>query len=182
MAGIQSKPLPSLTAKDIQRFWKHVDQQGGEDACWPWKGCKYRGYGHFGVARVGRTVISHRIAYFLGYSADPAPLYVLHHCDNAACCNPRHLWLGDAGDNMRDCCSKGRKNWKPDNPRYLHPERSVHGERQNLAKLKEADIVSIRALYASGSHRQIDLATMFGVRQCTIGKVINRNTWKHIVP
>src|SRR5262245_58743866 len=35
--------------------------------------------------------------------------WVLHHCDNPRCVEPRHLFLGDATSNMADKTRKGRQ-------------------------------------------------------------------------
>ena len=40
------KQIPELSAKDIERFWEHVER--GED-CWEWAGQSGRGYGRFAI-------------------------------------------------------------------------------------------------------------------------------------
>ena len=87
------------------RFWKKVDTSAGGDECWQWMGGMHsRGYGRmrwkYGVES------SHRIAWELTNGAVPAGLHVLHKCDNRACCNPAHLWLGTQSDNMQDKVKK----------------------------------------------------------------------------
>ena len=45
------------------------------------------------------------------HHAEPIPpgLHVLHTCDNPACFNPEHLFLGTNQDNIDDKCRKGRQ-------------------------------------------------------------------------
>jgi hypothetical protein len=84
-------------------FWDWVDQSGGPDACWEWQGHRTpQGYGR------------HRRAYSLAVGPIPVGKMVLHSCDNPSCCNPTHLRVGDAGDNIRDAMARGR--WKPCRP------------------------------------------------------------------
>jgi hypothetical protein len=40
--------------------------------------------------------MAHRFAYFSATFTWPGDSWVLHRCDNPPCCNPAHLFLGDA--------------------------------------------------------------------------------------
>jgi hypothetical protein len=89
-------------------FLFDVDTSAGPNGCWPWKGRRTdKGYGQFQVN--GRKKRAHRwlVEYALGDELDP-DIFVCHTCDNPPCCNPRHLFIGDALANNRDCAAKGR--------------------------------------------------------------------------
>src|SRR5688500_12201890 len=97
---------PDYTSKDIERFWSKVAVTDDPDSCWEWQRAKSdKGYGKCGLGK--RTFLAHRIAYLLTNGQLPE-LDVLHHCDNPACCNPRHLFLGTHQDNMNDMKLKER--------------------------------------------------------------------------
>lgn len=99
----------------VDSVWRKVERRG-EDECWPWTGRSRAslGYGRLDIGNV-EGVYAHRAAYL---SANPGTIplradrysnqLVLHKCDNPACCNPRHLFLGSQEDNMRDKVVKGR--------------------------------------------------------------------------
>lgn len=55
----------------------------------------------------GKVTRAHRVAIALRRSI-PKGMMVLHHCDNPACVNVRHLYLGTQADNMRDMVVRGR--------------------------------------------------------------------------
>jgi hypothetical protein len=80
------------------RFWSRVDRSAG---CWEWQGAR-NGAGYGVVSRDGRDHGAHRVAWELTHGPIPDGLFALHHCDNPPCVRPEHLYLGTAGDNLRD--------------------------------------------------------------------------------
>ena|SRR5208283_2122511 len=76
--------------------------------CWNWRGSKNsRGYGQ--AYYRGRFVSAHRLSAFLWlHHPLKSALLVCHKCDNPACFNPKHLFIGTDSDNARDCVSKQR--------------------------------------------------------------------------
>lgn len=95
-----------FTDKQIRRFWSKVKRAVA--GCWFWQaGIQSAGYGC--ITLNGKQLCAHRVAYMLATGKDiPAGLWVLHSCDNPACCNPAHLRLGTHADNMRDMARRGR--------------------------------------------------------------------------
>lgn len=80
--------------------------------CWEWSAGKLSsGYGQFFWGRVDgkdKNIKASRAAWFLLRGSIPDGLMVLHKCDNKACVNPEHLYLGTHADNMRDSVERQR--------------------------------------------------------------------------
>jgi hypothetical protein len=85
-------------------FYSRVDKKS-EEECWPWKGAlNSSGYGTF---RLNGLKMGAHAASWLIYRGDKdKKLIVLHKCDNRACVNPAHLYLGTYSDNNSDRASR----------------------------------------------------------------------------
>lgn len=145
-----------------RRFWSKVKKKGPDD-CWEWVGSRQEGYGAMLVS--GFNFRAHRISYFFKHRNLPEDLCVCHRCDNPACVNPDHLFLGTAIENRKDCVQKVRH---------------ARGEGQHKHKLIESEVTEIRSLNFLTGLSYEKLAIRFKVSKQTIYRVINRFSWKHI--
>lgn len=147
----------------IRHFWDRVDTSGGPGSCWEWQRCRVRRYG--ALSWGGKPIRAHRLAWELTNGPVPPGLHVLHRCDNPPCCNPNHLFLGTHQENHADMVAK---------------RRHAHGEKDGRAILRAPQVITIRALYATGRWTQAALAEAYGVDRSTIGYIIRRRLWRHV--
>lgn len=146
-------------------FWSKVDIKGPDD-CWEWQASVTQtgGYGQFNAARhLGHSRMAHRWAWILTQGSIPKGLYVLHHCDNRPCCNPKHLYLGTYKDNARDMVERGRL--------YIRT-----GADNHQTKLTPEQVIMIR----KDPRPQRTIAKEYGVSQPAIRQVKLRLTHKGI--
>ena len=84
-----------------------------ENNCWI---CNSHGYGGFGYPYAsynrGKHIKISRIYWQECFGEIPKGMCVLHKCDNPACINPEHLFLGTQSENLKDMYSKGRHSIK----------------------------------------------------------------------
>lgn len=150
-----------------ERLMSRIDVRG-EDDCWPWTGAIGTwGYGTFWLN--GKNFNSSRAAYLLLVGPITDGSVVCHKCDNPPCCNPRHLWLGTQGDNVRDCSGKGRS-------RGLF---SANCHPRHLAKLTPEKVLDARRRFQSGE-TQIAIGRALGVHSSVISRAVRGCTWGHI--
>lgn len=144
----------------IEKFWKKVKKTDDPNECWIWTGYKHRGYGYIRTSR--SNLRCHRVVYEITFGEIPEGLIICHKCDNPACVNPNHLFLGTTKDNIDDKVKKGRQSKRESAPH----------------KLTEKQVKEIRERYIPGVITQTQLGKEFGVSQRAIHKIINRKTWK----
>ena len=97
---------PNISIKD--RFEKYV-MPVPECGCHIWIGaCDTTGYGRFRDHN-GLLVAANRMAWEIYKGPIPDNLLVLHTCDTPSCVNPRHLFLGNYRDNIKDAYKKEKK-------------------------------------------------------------------------
>ena len=150
-----------LTREQLERFETKFRKTR---RCWIWQGqlnvCpRSGGYGCFQLN--GRPRRAHRIAWIVYRGPIPPGMFVCHSCDNRACVNPKHLWLGTPKQNTADMMRKGRN---------IAPA----GERNGNARLTSEQVALI--FLARGSHAQI--AARFGISLIHVGNIRTRRAWK----
>lgn len=134
--------------------------------CWLWTAClNSNGYGRVGVYHVG-TQLAHRVSWEFKHGPIPAGQCVLHKCDNPACVNPDHLFLGTQLDNLADMGRKQRRGG---------PKVGRKGEKSPTAKLTETQVAVIR----TAKEPQRIIAAMFSISQRTVSDIRLGRRWKH---
>lgn len=151
-----------------KRFWRKVMIAEDTTHCWTWRGATTPfGYGTL-TAEVGNrrvNLLAHRISYFIRHKGIPDKAFVCHSCDNPACVNPDHLFLGANRDNQLDKVRKKR-----------HAFSENHGKR--ILSCEKVQQIRVLSFFLKSSCA--DLAELFGISYAGIASVIDGKNWKHL--
>lgn len=90
---------------------------------------------------------------------------VCHQCDNPACINPDHLFLGTPKDNSMDMIIKNRQ---------------AKGFQHGRAKLNEEKVLEIKRDLAETNLTQKEIAKKYGVSKMNISHIKNGHLWSHV--
>jgi hypothetical protein len=170
----------------LKRFLNKISYNND---CWEWiAGKDNHGYGKMWI--INKNILSSRVSWLLFKGDIPENICVCHKCDNPACANPDHLFLGTHKDNMHDMTVKGRhgSTAHPEmfprgdqSPSRLHPERLKRGSNHSNSKLTEENVKEIRLLYSTKKYSYQKLADKYGVVRSAIQKIIEGTAWKHVL-
>lgn len=147
-----------------EQLWSRVDKFAGPEGCWLWQGNQRSGYGR--ITFRGVVYGTHRLALQFSGVDVPADMMVCHRCDVRACCNPRHLFIGTARDNVHDMRNKGR---------LFSPQ----GENNGQSRLQAQDVVTVVSLLCVDTPYTA-IAARFDVSESSIRGINKGTRWRHI--
>ena len=161
----QSVVFPKLASRLVK-----YTVMGEPDECWLWSGrISTGGYGNVTLpteefSRTGggalRTVTASRAVIILREGRELLRSeYALHSCDNPPCCNPAHLSMGSALENMGQKMERGRGG---------HTRRRV--------RLSDAEVARMRFEYNECSADVPSLVLRFGVCYATALNIVKGRT------
>lgn len=132
--------------------------------CKVWGG--YRNNKGYGVSSSGgKRVYVHRLEWQRANGSIPAGMCVCHRCDNPACYEITHLFLGSKADNSRDMVAKSR---------------SASGERHSQVKLTAAQVRDMRRAYALGGTTQAALCRQYRVSSAHVCNILKGKYWANL--
>lgn len=103
-------------------------------------------------------------------SSRPSGLECCHGDGNPAHNHLSNLRWDTRSANMQDAITHG--TWTP-------PD--LRGEANGRAKLTKSQVIEIRRAYTAGGVLQRELGALFGVGRSTIGDIIRREKWTHVI-
>jgi len=147
-----------MKAKPLEFFTNYC-------GCWICISHRANNHGYSYIRHNGKKIYLHRFMYEKHTGPIPPGMCVLHHCDNPACNNPDHLFLGTMADNTRDMINKGRGRY-----------RVSRGVDNGQAKLTEGQVRGI--CFATGTQQKI--AERYGISQMQVSYIKRGERWRHL--
>jgi len=136
--------------------------------CHFWTGSTKK-FGHGALSSGNNTwVFAHRFSYEMKNGPVPEGKFVLHHCDNPACVNPEHLYVGDKKDNAKDRENRNRGN---------HASGVSHGR----SKLSASQVRDIRDEFDTGKYSFRQLGKIYGVDGKSIADIVDYRNWSNVL-
>jgi hypothetical protein len=142
-----------------ERFWSYI-AKAGADECWP----------HTGTGLInwdGVQTSKRRVAWIVSHGKIRKGLMVLAKCGSVACCNPKHLFIGDAKARGALTVARGH---------------STAGARSTHAKLTTEQVQYIRDHYRKTSARHgngSEIARHLGISPSTVHHIGRGETWRN---
>lgn len=130
--------------------------------CWEWnRDTRSKDYAHTPWGRANRAM------YRAVFGDFDESMFICHSCDNPACVNPAHLFLGTQVDNMLDMrtksrASRARKNPPKGDDHWLRkqPERAADVMKNVRASMTEESLEKISAANTGRIHTELARANM----------------------
>jgi HNH endonuclease len=107
-------------------------------------------------------MFSHRASWELYVGSIPDDKCVLHRCDNPACVNPHHLFIGTNQDNINDMVKKGR---------------NAFGVKRKNSKINDEIALKIKN---SDNKNAMYLSSIFGISRQSVTDILHGRTWSHV--
>lgn len=126
--------------------------------CWLWLGTLVKGYGT--MRWMGGNYRAPRLAWEAFRGPIPSGMYVCHRCDNRACINPDHLFLGTPRANVLDMMNKGRAVF-------------LSGEANGWSRLATEDVMAV----LRDPRPARNIAAAYGIGKTTVTDIKRGNRW-----
>jgi hypothetical protein len=167
-----------MNAATLARFWSKVRKS---DGCWEWTASKrFKGYGAFVWPSESGDIVqgrAHRFSWLVHRGEIPPGMCCLHKCDNPACVNPDHLWLGTKAENNRDMIAKGRRvvggTWCGFGKYH-------RGVSHHNAKMTPDTVRALRADRIAMKWGWIRLGRKYGISHRAARDIATRKTWRQV--
>jgi predicted XRE-type DNA-binding protein len=162
--NLKSENAMNITVQLVEKFHEKwvLDKKTG---CWVWAASTAgKGYGQIKIPGTRQQIYAHRLSYLIHYGEIEEGMSVCHICDNTKCVKPSHLFLGTTADNLQDMKAKSRH---------------LYGALNRKSKLTDDKVRRIHSLANDGLSQQ-KIASLLGVSQSTVWKILNGLRWEHI--